>query len=110
MVTIKRHEVQDLVVYLQKKYKLYFVEFRRAPNGKDAMVLCHHTNKDWWIEILYDLSGPFPFRSFNRFGKVHVFVANTQKSVIKESDLVTDIRNRKFKGYAKKNVFKWLKL
>lgn len=30
---VKRKHLNDLVIYLQKTYGLYFVEFRRAPNG-----------------------------------------------------------------------------
>lgn len=94
---VKRKHLGDLIIYLQKNYGLYFVEFRRAPNGKDAIVLCNPNNKDWWVHIFLT----------NRF-VVDVNPACTGD--VPKSQIRQQIRNKEYIGAGDKFVGKWLKL
>lgn len=97
MVEIKKKDVNDLVIYLQKTYGLYFVEFREAPNKRKEIVMCNPNNKKWWIAIL-----------LHEFNKASVFPALTDD--IPQYKIEDDIRHRRYKGYGKKYDGKWLRL
>lgn len=96
---IRKKYLNDLLVYLQKTYGLYFIEFRKAPNGRDAIVLCHPNNKHWWINILI----------LNHF-KIDVTVACAGENDETKEEVVQNIRNGKYKGCARKHIGKWLRL
>ena len=97
MINIRRKYANDLVIYLQKTYKLYFVEFREAPNGKKEIVLCNSKNKDWWIAIILE-----------RFLVASVFVVNTGD--IETKKIEQEIYDEKYKGSGKRHNGKWLRL
>lgn len=96
---VKRKHLNDLVIYLQKTYGLYFVEFRRAPNGRRAIVLCHPNNKHWWINITI----------LNIF-EVFITIGCAGKDNCMKELIMNDIYNHKYVGYETKLVGKWLRL
>lgn len=96
---VKRRYLNDLVIYLQKTYGLYFVEFRKALNGRKVMVLCHPNNKHWWINITI----------LNLF-KVSVIVACAGENDCMKETIRNDIFNKQYIGYGNKFIGKWLKL
>lgn len=100
MITIRKRHVHDLIIYLQKEYGLYFVEFRETLNGKKCICICNTNGgpkrKEWWIEILH-----------NKFN-VSVFVACTGNIDKKQVEL--EITNKKYLNAGKKYKGKWLPL
>lgn len=97
MVKVKRKHLGDLIIYLQKNYGLYFVEFRQAPNGKNAIVLCNPKNKDWWIHIFL----------INRFS------ADVNLACTGDYDphyIQRKIEKKEYLGTGQKFVGKWLNL
>lgn len=94
---LSKRYLNDLVIYLQKTYCLYFVEFRQTPDGRQVMILCNPNNEDWWIEII--IVNLFSFEI------LVVCTGNEDKDKIK-----WDIKDKKFKGYGKKYQGKWLRL
>lgn len=91
--------MNDVIIYFQKTYGLYFVEFRKAPNGKECLVLCHPQNKDWWINII----------KLN-FMYIHVIVEYFGNDKNIKTQIKQDLINEKYKNYGKKFIGKWLKL
>lgn len=101
MVTIKRRDVHDLVIYLQKIYGLYFIEFREAPNGRKEMVLTKHgedgsNDKDFWVSIIYH--GLTASVIIATFGEYSV------------KDIENNIKSRKYLKCGKKYQYQWLEL
>lgn len=96
---VKRKHLNDLVVYLQKTYGLYFVEFRKAPNRRKTIVLCHPKNKLWWIDITI----------LNIF-EVYVIVACAGEKDCMKATISNDIFNKRYIGYGDKFIGKWLRL
>lgn len=84
------------MIYLQKTYGLYFVEFRKVPNGKKEIVLCNPKNKNWWIAIILKIL------------IAKVFVVNTGN--IETKKIEKEIYNGKYKGAGKQYSGKWLRL
>lgn len=96
-IEAKRKYLNDILTYFQKTYNLYFVEFREAPNGKKAIILCNPNNKKWWIHI--GLKNQF---------KIEITITCTGN--IKKETIINDLKNKKYIGYGKKYIGKWLPL
>lgn len=96
---VKRKYLNDLIVYLQKTYGLYFVEFRKALNGRKIILLCHPNNKQWWIEIII----------LNIF-EVYLIVACAGEDNCMRDTIRNDIFNKRYIGYGDKYIGKWLNL
>lgn len=96
---IKRKYINDLLVYLQKNYGLYFVEFRFTQGEKQEIILCNPNNKDWWISII--LSSYF---------RVFVTIAMASKNNVLKSTIKENLRNGLYKNYCKKYKVTWLSL
>lgn len=96
---VRRKYLNDLLIYFQKKYGLYFVEFRQAPNGKHAIVLCHPNNKHWWIHII-----------MNNIFTIYVTIACTGRDDSYKEEIKRDIYEGKYKNFGEKYIGKWLNL
>lgn len=100
MVTVRKKEILDLIVYLQKECHLYFVEFRVTPNNKKALIICNHKNRDWHISIVYE-----PW--YSRYAIVYI---NKVPEEFGRGPLIRSILKGAYKGYAQKYKYKYLHL
>ena len=98
IIKIKKRYFNDVLVFLQKKYKLYFVEFRQGPNGRKNIVLCRPNSKDWWICIF-----------INTFS-IEVLVVNAGQHDIHKTKVIHQLNSGEYKGYSRNYVNKWKKL
>ena len=56
-IKIPKKYLHDFIVYLQKTYDLYYVEFRESPNGaKDIVVANSLYSSTIWVNILANYS------------------------------------------------------
>lgn len=93
---VKRKHLNDLLVYFQKTYGLYSVEFRKTSKGKKSIILYHPNNKQWWISITI----------LNIF-EVSVVVSCTGENNCNKETIINDIFNKRYIGYGDKFKYKW---
>lgn len=100
-IKVRKKNINDVLVFLQKEFGLYFVEFRQSQKGNPCIVLTKSLdNSDksdyWWIHI-----------TINKFSAdvLVVVTGNIEKKVV-EKALVNQI----YMGYGKSNLFSWLPL
>jgi hypothetical protein len=96
IVRLPRKDINDIIIYLQKTYCLYFVEFRQTQSGKKVLILCNPNNKEWWIEIFINLFS------------IEILVECTGK--IDRDSIIRDLEDKKYLGSGEKYEGKWLRL
>lgn len=90
MFKIRKRYVNDLLIYFQKNYDLYCVEFRETIGGCTEIVLIGTDENRWWISIIVHMF------------TASVFIAIAGKDNCYNECVSNDILKGRYIGYGKK--------